>query len=106
MNCRDFQNFLADSLETTATKKLPLSLISRGSSLRVVGIPQGVEGTRLIRLGIVKDAVIECIERLPGGTVVIGINRREIAIGASLAERILVKSAADGPSARAREKRA
>jgi Fe2+ transport system protein FeoA len=106
MNCRDLQNLFANSLVTTATKKLPLGLVSKGSDLRVVDIPQGVEGTRLIRLGVLKGAFIECVERLPGGTVVIEINRQEIAIGASLAKRIFVESAADGQSPGAKGKHA
>ena len=34
--------------------------------------------------------VVRCIERLPGGTIVIEKNRQEIAIGASLARTIVV----------------
>ena len=83
-----------------------LSRVSKGSSLRVVDIPQGIEGTRLIRLGIVKGVVIRCLEKLPGGTVVIALNRQEIAIGASLASKILVASANEEPTARAGEEHA
>jgi Fe2+ transport system protein FeoA len=36
---------------------------------------------------------IRCIERLPGGTVVIEKSRQEIAIGAALANTILVETA-------------
>ena len=84
----------------------PLSTVPKGSSLRVFDIPRGVEGTRLIRLGIVKGVVIRCLERLPGGTIVIGINRQEIAIGVPLAKTILVESASDTPFAGAGEKHA
>jgi ferrous iron transport protein A len=83
-----------------------LSTVSKGSSLRVIDIPQGIEGTRLIRLGLVRGAFIKCLERLPGGTVVIGINRQEIAIGASLANTIVVESVNDKPLAGAGEKHA
>jgi Fe2+ transport system protein FeoA len=83
--------------------KRALSRVSKGSNLRVIDIPQGVEGTRLIRLGMVRGAFIKCLKRLPGGTVVIGINRQEIAIGASLAGIIFVESATDKPSAAAGE---
>jgi Fe2+ transport system protein FeoA len=34
--------------------------------------------------------LIKCVERLPGGTVVVEKNRQEIAIGSSLATSILV----------------
>jgi len=83
-----------------------LSRVSKGSSLRVVDIPQSVEGTRLIRLGVVKGVVIRCLEKLPGGTVVIALNRQEIAIGASLTKTILVESVNDKPLAGAGEKHA
>jgi Fe2+ transport system protein FeoA len=41
----------------------------------------------------VEGEEIRCIERLPGGTVVIGKSRQEIAIGAALAETILIEPA-------------
>jgi Fe2+ transport system protein FeoA len=44
----------------------------------------------LIRLGVVKGEFIRCLERLPGGTVVIQKHRQEIAIGVTLAKTILV----------------
>ena len=40
-----------------------------------------------------KGEVVQCIERLPGGTIVIEKNRQEIAIGASLAKTIIIDSA-------------
>ena len=94
--------FAADSANITRS----LSTVSKGNSLRVVDIPQGIEGTRLIRLGMLKGVLINCLERLPGGTVVVGINRQEIAIGASLAKIILVESVKGKPLAGAREKHA
>jgi Fe2+ transport system protein FeoA len=83
-----------------------LCTVSKGSSLRVIEIPQSVEGTRLIRLGVVKGAVIRCLEKLPGGTVVVALNRQEIAIGSSLTKTILVESVNDKPLAGPGEKHA
>jgi Fe2+ transport system protein FeoA len=83
-----------------------LCTVSKGSSLRVIDIPQSVEGTRLIRLGVVNGVVIHCVEKLPGGTVVIALNRQEIAIGASLTKTILVESVNDKPPVGAGEKHA
>jgi ferrous iron transport protein A len=74
-------------------KSLPLSFARRGSRLRIITIPEGQGRTQLIRLGIMKGEVVQCIERLPGGTIVIEKNRQEIAIGASLAKTIIVDSA-------------
>lgn len=74
-------------------KSSPLSFTRKGSRLRIISIPEGRGRTQLIRLGIMKGEVVQCIERLPGGTIVIEKNRQEIAIGASLARTIIVDSA-------------
>jgi ferrous iron transport protein A len=74
-------------------KSLPLSSASKGNKLLIIDIPEGRGRTQLIRLGIMKGDVVRCIERLPGGTVVIEKNRQEIAIGVSLAKTIVVASA-------------
>ena len=53
-------------------------------------IPDDRSRTQLIRLGIVEGEMIRVVERMPGGTIVIEKNRREIAIGAALARTIRV----------------
>ena len=73
-----------------------LSSAAKGSQLLITDIPAGRARTQLIRLGIMKGEVVRCIERLPGGTVVIEKNRQEIAIGASLARTITVANAGAG----------
>ncbi|HZD40868.1 MAG TPA: ferrous iron transport protein A [Terriglobales bacterium] len=75
---------------TSETKRLPLSSAARGRSFVVTDIPQGRPRAQLIRLGIMEGELIKCVERLPGGTVVVEKNRQEIAIGSSLATSILV----------------
>lgn len=72
------------------TEEIPLSLASKGSVLLVLEVPDGRSRAQLIRLGILKGEIVRCIERLPGGTVVIQKNRQEIAIGVSLARSIIV----------------
>jgi ferrous iron transport protein A len=72
---------------------LLLSSVRKGSKLLIIDIPEGRGRTQLIRLGIMTGEVVRCIERLPGGTVVIEKNRQEIAIGVSLAKTIVVASA-------------
>ena len=62
----------------------------KGSRLIVREIPEGRGRTQLIRLGIVEGEEIRVVERMPGGTIVIEKNRREIAIGAALARTIRV----------------
>jgi ferrous iron transport protein A len=68
-----------------------LSLAVKGSDLIVAGIPAGRARSQLIRLGIMNGETIRCIERLPGGTVVVEKSRQEIAIGAALAQTITVQ---------------
>ena len=74
----------------TEDKLLPLNKIHIGSRVWIVKVPDGKAKSQLIRLGFSKGEFIKCLERLPGGTVVIEKNRREIAIGASLAKKIFV----------------
>jgi Fe2+ transport system protein FeoA len=74
----------------TTKSGVPLSSVTKGSKLVVTEIPPGQDRMRLIRLGLLTGQVIKCVERLPGGTVVIEKSLQEIAIGATLAESILV----------------
>jgi Fe2+ transport system protein FeoA len=72
------------------TNAIPLHEVKKGSRLVVVEIPEGQSRSKLIRLGVVKGEFVRCLERLPGGTVVIQKHRQEIAIGVTLARTILV----------------
>jgi Fe2+ transport system protein FeoA len=69
---------------------IPLHQVQKGSRLVIVDIPEGRSRSQLIRLGVVKGEFIKCLERLPGGTIVIQKHRQEIAIGVTLARTILV----------------
>jgi Fe2+ transport system protein FeoA len=69
---------------------IPLHQVDKGSRLIIIDIPEGRARDQLIRLGVVKGEFIRCLERLPGGTVVIQKHRQEIAIGVTLARSILV----------------
>ena len=75
--------------------EFPLHKIPKGSRVLIVEVPEGKGKSQLIRLGILKGEFIRCLERLPGGTMVIEKNRREIAIGMTLAKSIFV-AYADG----------
>ena len=83
-------NICSSDAVTMATKSFALSSVGRGRSFVILNIPQGRGRTQLIRLGIMRGEVIKCVERLPGGTVVVEKNRQEIAIGSTLADSILV----------------
>lgn len=67
-----------------------LSSVGRGERVRVVEVPDGRTKAQLIRLGIHQGEFVTCIQRLPGGTLLVEKNRQEIAIGAVLAKAILV----------------
>jgi Fe2+ transport system protein FeoA len=71
-------------------KGVPLHTISKGSRVLILDVPEGKGKSQLIRLGILKGEFIRCLERLPGGTMVIEKNRREVAIGMTLAKTIFV----------------
>lgn len=72
------------------TAPIPLHQVTKGSRLVILDIPEGRARSQLIRLGVVKGEFIRCLERLPGGTIVIQKHRQEIAIGVTLARTILV----------------
>jgi Fe2+ transport system protein FeoA len=74
----------------TKDRAVPLHTISKGSRVLIVDVPEGKGKSQLIRLGILKGEFIRCLERLPGGTMVIEKNRREVAIGMTLAKSIFV----------------
>ena len=72
------------------TGSMPLHQVTKGSLLVILDIPEGRARTQLIRLGVVKGEFVRCLERLPGGTIVIQKHRQEIAIGVTLARTIIV----------------
>ena len=74
----------------TRDNAVPLHTIPKGSRVLIVEVPEGKGRSQLIRLGILKGEFIRCLERLPGGTMVIEKNRREVAIGMTLAKSIFV----------------
>ncbi len=69
---------------------IPLHKVARGSLVRIVQIPDGNNKAQLIRLGVHVGVLVRCLEKLPGGTLVIEKNRQEIALGINLASTILV----------------
>ena len=69
---------------------VPLFATSAGSWVKIISLPQSTLGARFIRLGITIGSKVHCIERLPGGTIVIQKQRQQIAIGHSLAKEITV----------------
>jgi ferrous iron transport protein A len=72
------------------TSPVALSKAAKGSRLVILDIPEGRARSQLLRLGVTRGELVRCLERLPGGTVVILKHRQEIAIGVGLAAHILV----------------
>ena len=83
-------NIRPDDGVVMTRKSLSLCSVARGRKYVILDTPKGWGRTHLIRLGIMTGEVITCVERLPGGTVVVEKNRQEIAIGSALAKSILV----------------
>jgi Fe2+ transport system protein FeoA len=71
-------------------KKLTLNNTKKGKYIIILELPEGILRVQLIRLGISVGDKIFCLERLPGGTVVIQKNRQEIALGHDLARQIII----------------
>jgi len=67
-----------------------LHRVEKGKKVRLVEIPKGKSRIQMMRLGLIEGTVVRCLQRLPGGTIVIERHRQEIAIGAALAKEILV----------------
>lgn len=71
-------------------KTKTLSTVKKGSRVRITSLPSGLLKIQLIRIGISEGDKVYCLERLPGGTIVLQKNRQEIAIGSELAKQIII----------------
>jgi Fe2+ transport system protein FeoA len=69
---------------------IKLSSLTKGASARIVQLPSGDIRVQLIRLGLMEGAVVNCIQRLPGGTMILGHHRQELALSTELAESISI----------------
>ncbi|MBV6511863.1 MAG: ferrous iron transport protein A [Ignavibacteriales bacterium] len=65
-----------------------LDQVKKGNFITIMHLPSGTIKVQLIRIGISEGDKVLCLERLPGGTIVIQKNRQEIAIGYDLARQI------------------
>ncbi len=74
----------------TSQKPHLLSLVKTGQLIRILVVPHGLIKAQFIRLGIHEGERMQCLERLPGGTIVLKKHRRHIAIGHELAKQIHV----------------
>jgi Fe2+ transport system protein FeoA len=69
---------------------MKLSTIRKGLPVQILRLPEGDMRIQFIRIGLMEGARITCIERLPGGTVVLLHHRQEVALSADLADAIWV----------------
>ena len=69
---------------------MKLSAIVKGACVRIVSLPEGDIRSQCIRIGLMEGSAITCLERLPGGTLVLRHCRQELALSADLADGIMV----------------
>ena len=81
--------------EPATSEIIPLNFSPPGRWLRIHALPRGLVYAQFIRFGLIEGERVRCIERLPGGTIVLQKNRQQIAIGHSLAKQIFVIEAED-----------
>ena len=68
-----------------------LSSVSPGEKVLIKHISEGEYKSQLLRLGLYEGQIIECISKLPGGTMVLGVNRQELALGKKLTDGIVIE---------------
>lgn len=78
------------NVTTNSSKSGYLDKIKSGTTVKIYELPSGEIRSQLIRLGIAVGEIFVCLKRLPGGTIVLGKNRQEIALGFELAKKIRV----------------
>ncbi len=78
-------------MDHSANSHRSLVDVGIGLFVTILALPSGVVRFQFIRFGITEGETVECLERLPGGTIVIRKNRQEIAIGRQLASQVLVE---------------
>ena len=69
---------------------IKLSMIRKGLPVQILRLPDGDMRMQFIRIGLMEGALVTCIERLPGGTMVLQHHRQEVALSADLADSIWV----------------
>jgi Fe2+ transport system protein FeoA len=79
-------------------KTISLDKAVTGQSLKIFSVPEGIMYAQFVRLGIHEGQRVRCLERLPGGTIILQKNRQQIAIGHSLARHILVVLSDEEPA--------
>ncbi len=89
-DARDAVERLLDSMPADKSRCVPLSRLRAGRWFRVYQLPDGPFRARFVRVGIHEGERVRCLQRLPGGTMVLQKRRQQIAVGHQLARQILV----------------
>lgn len=72
--------------------ELTLFQVRRNDQGVIVGLPAPPPiRSQCIRLGLALGSSFHCIQRLPGGTIIVETGRQEIALGKALAQTIRVE---------------
>lgn len=71
---------------------MTLDAVQVGEKIIIDKIRDEKMSVQAIRLGISEGSLVECIEKLPRGPIIIRNHMQEIAIGRKLAEKITIKS--------------
>lgn len=74
-----------------SNESINLNSVSPKEHVIIKSIPDGTLKSQLLRFGVFEGQDVKCLSKLPGGTMVIGLNRQEIAIGSSLTKKITVR---------------
>jgi Fe2+ transport system protein FeoA len=82
---------LHHEVKTKKENKTDLSAIVPGDKVLIKHIPESEYKSQLLRLGLYEGQTIECISKLPGGTMVLGVNRQELALGKKLTNIIAIE---------------
>ncbi|SJZ49146.1 FeoA family protein [Selenihalanaerobacter shriftii] len=69
---------------------MTLAEVNRGDTFQVNSIPDTKVRAQAFRFGISEGAQVSCVEKVPGGPVILQRNLQEIAVGRRLAEKIKV----------------
>lgn len=70
--------------------RMQLSTIRKGMRVRIEQLPEGEMRSQFIRIGLMEGVTVSCLEKLPGGTIVLGLNHQEVALSDELASAILI----------------
>lgn len=67
---------------------MQLSAVRKGMRVRIEQLPEGEMRAHFIRIGLMEGVTVSCLEKLPGGTVVLALHHQEVALSDELASAI------------------